>query len=122
MKIDITGLHYELNDKITEYVEKKINALDKYFVKTVSSVRAAVVLSEDPSGREGSRFVCEAIIHVPNAKPIQAKDGTINMFAAVDIVEAKLKAQILKLKTKQNPRWHQGRKWLNKIISRSQTR
>ena len=50
--------------------------------------------------------ICEAILHLPH-ETIMVKEATINMFAAVDIVEAKLKTQLKKYKdTHGNPRLH----------------
>ncbi len=123
MKLDIKGVHFELNDKITEYVTKKITGLDKYISRKdqkSDGVLAKVILSEDQSGREGTRFVCEVIMNLPGHPTLQAKDGTLNIYAAVDIVEAKLKAQLLKVKDKHNPRSQQGRKWYAKLLGRKQ--
>ncbi len=120
MKLDISGQHFELNDKIVEYVQRKIGGLEKYLPKQhMDALRVNVVLAEDAEGREGKHFVCEVIISVPHAEPIQAKEATLNVYAAVDIVEAKLKAQIAKLKARRNPRWQQGRKWLGKVFGRT---
>ncbi len=41
--------------------------------------------------------LCEVVLHVPGSV-ITVKESTINMFAAVDIVEAKLKNQLKKYK------------------------
>jgi putative sigma-54 modulation protein len=102
IKLQIATRSFELDDNIRDYLEDKIGALDKYLPRTVRSGQAHVTLSDDPSGREDNKCVCEVVINIPNAT-IQAKEATINMYAAIDIAEAKLKAQILKYKEKQEP-------------------
>lgn len=49
------------------------------------------------------------IINVPDKK-ITAKDSTMNVLAAVDIVEAKLNGQLRKYKTMCCTRWQQPRR------------
>ncbi len=106
IKLDITARNFEANNKIQTYVVDKIGGLEKYLPRKSREVAAAqVVLEEDPSGREDNRFVCEVVITVPGAKLV-SREGTLNMYAAIDIVEAKLKAQIhtYKDKTTAKPR------------------
>ncbi len=119
MKIAISGNNYELNDKITEYVEEKIERLEKYLPKGKrEGVHAKVVLTLDESGREDNQCVCEAeILGVPNSI-IQSKEATLNMFAAVDIVEAKLKSQIGRYKAKTSPRAKRGQIFVDKLLRR----
>ena len=45
----------------------------------------------------GNKYEVEVIINVPDKK-ITAKDSTMNVLAAVDIVEAKLNGQVRKYK------------------------
>lgn len=102
IKLDITGHRYELDENLLEYVEKKLGGLEKFLPKEVRSVaHGNVVLSYDPSGKEGNHYVCEGIVTVPHGK-LQAKEGTGNMYAAIDLVEAKLKVQITRYKQKQH--------------------
>lgn len=98
LKCDITARNYEIDSKMKDYVYDKICGLEKYLPRQVRETAAvAVVLEDDPNGREDNRYVCEAIVTVQGAKMV-TREGTVNMYAAIDIVEAKLKAQILKYK------------------------
>lgn len=108
MKIEITTRRFELEPKIKGYVKDKMGVLEKYVPRGArgnSSVE--VVLEDDASGREDNRFVCEVVMTV-GGETLVSREGTINMFAAVDIVEAKLKAQLAKYKDKHmlEPRRH----------------
>lgn len=115
IKLDITGRGYELSDKIKDYVDEKIGQLDKYVSKNGSDIAGKVVLIEDASGREDNRYVCEASIPLPGAT-LQAKDATVNMYAAIDIVEAKLKAQAKKYKDKHMPPSGRTRRLLGRLM------
>lgn len=117
IQLHISGHNFELSGKITDYVNDKIGALDRYLPRKARQATGTVTLSIDPSGREDNQCVCEAIIKLPGAT-LQSKEATINMYAAIDIVEAKIKAQVLKYKDKHSPRLNQRQKWLNKVLRR----
>lgn len=95
--IEITGIGYELDDKTKDYINKKIGKLDRYLPKSArDSVKAQVKLRE-VNRDNGNKYEAEVIISVPD-KTITAKDSTVNALAAVDIVEAKILAQLRKYK------------------------
>lgn len=111
MKAAITAKHFDLDPELTRYITKKLDKLDRYISRHArDSVHAEVVLRELP-GKPSNRFECEFILHLPHA-PIIAKEATINMFAAIDIVEAKIRNQLLKYKAKaeDHTAWH-SRAW-----------
>lgn len=96
-RIDTAGINIELGDDIKKYIAKKLGKLDKYMPRHArQSVRAEVKLRET-NNRLGNKYECEVILHLPSAQ-LQAKESTLNMFAAVDIVEAKIKNQLVKYK------------------------
>lgn len=96
-KIDTTGINLELNDDIKKYVGRKIGRLDKYLTRHArESVHAEVKLRQT-NNRLGNKYECEVLLYVPG-EVVQAKESTLNMFAAVDIVEEKLKNQLVKYK------------------------
>ncbi|MFI5240527.1 MAG: ribosome hibernation-promoting factor, HPF/YfiA family [Candidatus Saccharimonadia bacterium] len=119
IQLQISGNNYELNDNIVDYVETKIGELEKYLPRSVrDGVRATVTLITDQSGREDNQSICEVAILVKGSK-LQAREATINMFAAVDIVEQKLKSQILKYKQKTSPRQNRAKIFVSKIMGRA---
>jgi putative sigma-54 modulation protein len=94
--IDITGIRYEVSKELDKYVTKKISKLDKFVPRHArKSLIASVNLEERKTKTD--KYQCEVILHLPDQK-ITAKDSTVNMFAAVDIVETKLKTQLKKYK------------------------
>lgn len=100
MKIDLTTRNFEMDARLKGYVNEKLSAIEKYLPRQVREVAVVTaVLEDDPSGREDNRYVCEAVVTVPGAQLV-SREGTVNMFAAIDIVEAKLKSQVVKYKEK----------------------
>jgi putative sigma-54 modulation protein len=95
--IGIAGINLELSDDIKKYISKKIGRLNKYMPRHARKTARAQVKLRETNNKHGNKYECEAIISLPGGS-IQATEATLNMFAAVDIVEAKLKNQLLKYK------------------------
>ena len=95
--ITITGVKYELTDTTKKYVERKIGALGKYLPRHARKSATADVKIKQIDNPGGNKDEAEVIINVPDKK-ITAKDSTMNVLAAVDIVEAKLNGQVRKYK------------------------
>jgi len=104
---EISGHHTVVTDDLRKYITKKIGRLDKYMSKhSRASAHAEVKLMESKA-KDKKQNICEVVLHLPH-EIITVKEATINMFAAVDIVEAKLKNQLKKYKdTHGNPKFHQ---------------
>lgn len=115
ISLDITGRHFEVDDKIGDYLDKKIGSLDKYLPKTTAVTHASVVLAQDASNKEGNENVCEVIIDVKKDR-FQATEATSNMYAAIDICEQKLKSQITRYKDKHDPARNRGRRIVGKLF------
>jgi putative sigma-54 modulation protein len=108
IKLDITGRNFEVEEKLREYVGEKLGGLEKYVSRRArGSVSGNVVLEDDANGREDNRYVCEVVLSVPGERLV-CREGTVNMYAAIDICEAKLKSQLVKYKEKHSlvPRRH----------------
>ena len=118
--IEITGVGgYIPDDATKKYVRKRIGGLDKKATRHArKSMRAEVKLSEVNRDR-GNKYEVEAILIVPDHR-IVAKDSTMNILAATDIVEAKLAAQLRKYK--EDHVFHVGRRKLLDHFKRSYAR
>lgn len=103
--LTITGIKYELTDTTKKYVEKKVGALDKYLPRHARKSVTADVKINQINNPGGNKYEVEVILNVPE-KVITAKDSTMNVLAAVDIVEAKLVGQLRKYKQANVP--HMG--------------
>lgn len=96
-KFEIHGAHTTVDNSLKKYVTKKIGGLDRYISRhSRASAHAEVHLKEHKT-KNNNRFTCEVTMHVPH-QTIVVKENALNMYAAVDIVEAKLKQQLQKYK------------------------
>lgn len=95
--LDIHGVHFNLDDSLKKYITKKVNKLDKYLTPGIEvSAHVDVYLKENKT-KNGKQCECEVVYQLPK-ETIRIKDATINMYAAVDIVEEKLKLSLKKYK------------------------
>lgn len=95
--LTITGIKYDVDEKTKKYVTKKIGALDRYLPRHARKSVKAVVRIEELGQKDGNKYEVDVVITVPD-KTITAKDSTVNVLAAVDIVEAKLSGQLRRYK------------------------
>lgn len=101
MHIDITGVRYTPDELTKRYVRKKLGGLERYLPRHARKTFRVEVRLRDVNRTRGNKYECDAVVHVPDAT-FTAKDSTLNMLAAIDIVEAKLKNQL--------KRYHDDRK------------
>ncbi len=112
-KFEMTGVHTDMDDKLKKYITKSVAKLERYIPRHARESAHADVKLRESKAQGDKRFTAEMILHLPH-EVIAVKESTINMFAAVDIIEAKLKNKIKKYKeTHGNPRLH--RRLTNKL-------
>lgn len=110
-KLEVSGIHADVDNDLHRYVVKKIGKLDQYMSRHARvSAHAEIKLKENKI-KTRKQSTCEVILHLPH-DTITTKETTLNMYAAVDIVEAKLKNSIKKYKEK-----HEGTR-LRRIAQR----
>ncbi len=93
--IDITGVRYQIDEVTKKYVTKKVGRLQRFLPRHARKSAKAEVVLKEVNRANGNKYECDVVITVPGKK-ITAKDSTMNMLAAVDIVEAKLTTQLKK--------------------------
>ena len=96
-KIEVSGIHTEVSDDLQKYVSKKIGKLDQYMPKSARQSAHAEVKLKEQKIKQRVQCTCEVILHLPH-NVITVKETTINLYAAVDVVEEKLKNQIKRYK------------------------
>lgn len=117
MKIDVTVRGFEADEKAREYLDKKIGNLERFLTRGAKpTAHAEAVLSHDANATEASQYTCEVILSVPGER-IMSKESTTNIYAAIDIVEAKLKAQLAKYKAKHTTEKRRAR-MLTRLMGR----
>ena len=110
--IELSGLGYQIDERTKKYAIKKIARLDKYLPRHARQSVTAEVKLREVNKDNGNKYQAEIILHVPD-KTLTAKDSTINMIAAIDIVEAKIVAQLRRYKQATLP--HVGQR---RVLSR----
>lgn len=96
--IEITGVgSYAPDETVKKYVTKKIGALDRLAPRHARKTMHAEIKIEEVNRPKGNKYEVEAVITVPD-RQLTAKDSTMNVLAATDIVEAKLATQLRKYK------------------------
>lgn len=114
-KMEISGIHADVDSDLHKYVEKKIGHLDRYIPRHARESAHAEVKLKEKMIKTKKECTCEVVLHLPH-DTIMTKETTMNMYAAVDIVETKLKNQLKKYKeTHTHKRFH--RRVLNKLRS-----
>lgn len=105
-QVRVNGVHFEVDEKLKKYVTKKIGKLDRYVNRHARRSATAEVVLKEEKLKTRKNCACEVILHLPQER-ITVKEVTMNMYAAVDIVEAKLKNQLKRYKEKHDtPRLH----------------
>ena len=99
MKYEIQGKNYDIGGDIRKYIEKMLKSVEKVVPRHAKKTVHATVILREGKSKKPDRFEAEVILHLPHEELV-AKERTMNIFAATDIVEEKLKNQIRKYKTK----------------------
>lgn len=99
MKIIFKGKHIEVTDAMRNYIEKRLNKIERHFDHILEVI---VTLSV-----EKNRQIVEATLQASRAL-IRAEEETDDMYASIDKVADKLERQIRKYKEKYFQKPHPG--------------
>lgn len=102
-KIDITGNNYKVEDSLRKYAEKRIGKLDRYLPRGFKKDVVVTVIVTEVGRAHGEKYEISAAMEIPGGKVIAAKDECTNVFAGIDLVEAKLTGQIRRYKLDVKP-------------------
>ena len=118
-KIEIAGIHTEADKEVKKYVTKKIAKLDFYMPRHARKSAHAEVKLKENKLKARKQCSVEVTIFMPG-EVVTAKETTVNMYAAIDIVEEKLKAQLRRYKSlnssSKNRNGAKVRAFLGKIV------
>ncbi|MBQ3325818.1 ribosome-associated translation inhibitor RaiA [Candidatus Saccharibacteria bacterium] len=102
-KIEISGNKYKVEESFRKYAEKRIGKLDRYLPRgNKKDVIAKIVVTEVDKAH-GNKYEISAAMEIPGGKVLAAKDESSNVFAGIDIIEAKLMGQIRRFKLESTP-------------------
>ena len=98
--IAISGVKFTPDEQTRRYVIDKISRLDRFLPRHARKSVSAEVKLREVNRDHGNKYEAEVILNLPK-RQVTARDSTVNMLAAVDIVEAKLTTQLRKYKDAQ---------------------
>lgn len=101
MQMILKGKNIEITDWLHEYVEKKVDRLDRYMPE-IQEVR--VELSVEKTRSSQDRQVAQVTVR-SNGLILRAEERTDDMFSAIDAVMDKMHRQIVRYKGKRIDRW-----------------
>jgi len=102
-KIEIVGNGHKIEESFKKYVEKRIGKLDRYLPRGSKKGVIAKVIVTEIGKNKGEKYEISAAMDIPGGKVVAAKDECSNIFAGVDLVEAKLTGQIRRYKLEVQP-------------------
>jgi putative sigma-54 modulation protein len=111
-KLEISAQHTEVTPDLKKYIEKKIGSLDRFVPRHARKTVHAEVKLKESQAKNKQQCSCNVILHLPH-DVLDASETTVNMFAAIDVVETKLKTQLKKYKDT-----HTNKKLRHKIYAR----
>ena len=96
MRITMSGKNFNISEKVSGRLERKLNKLDRYFAAEVDAqVRLAL--------EKNDRNICEITIPIEDGI-VRAEESAEDMFKAIDRCIEKLERQIRKYRTKLEKR------------------
>lgn len=98
-KFEVQGVHIKIDSDLKDHVNKKIGRLDRYISRHNRESAHAEVYLKEAKTKGKNRCTCEVTFFLPK-QTIVVKEDASTMYAAVDIVEAKLKQQLQNYKDK----------------------
>jgi putative sigma-54 modulation protein len=101
MQYSLKGKNIEVTDWLRQYVEKKVQRLDRYLPDTYE---ARVELSAQKTRSSQDRQVAQLTVR-SNSDIMRAEERADDMFAAIDTVFDKMGRQIARYRGKRMDRW-----------------
>ncbi len=116
IKTEQIGVHTTITEELKKYIDKKIGKLEKYLPKDARESAHAEVFIKESKIKTKVQHTAEVVLKLKH-ETITAKETTVNPFAAIDIVEAKMKNQLKRYKDK-----HGHSKFHHRVISKMKRR
>ncbi|MCA9325886.1 ribosome-associated translation inhibitor RaiA [Candidatus Saccharibacteria bacterium] len=96
-KLELSGEHFVIDENLRKYVNKKFGRLDRYMPRHSRESAHLEVHMKEHKSKGQKECICSVTMHLPN-ETVNIKEKTRNMYAAVDILQVKLKQQIQRYK------------------------
>jgi len=117
-KIDVSGSNYKVEENFKKYATRKIGKLDRYLPRGHKKDVVAKIVVTEVNRDKGNKYEISCAMEIPGGKVISSKDECSNLYAGVDILEAKLTGQIRRFKLEQTPHLKKEKRGLRGLFSR----
>jgi putative sigma-54 modulation protein len=97
MQLIVQGKNIQVTDRLREYVETKVNRLDRY-LSTITDAR--MELASEQTRKHGDRQIAQLTVH-SKGMMLRAEERSGDIFTSVDMVLDKMKRQIDRYKSKR---------------------
>ena len=102
-KIELNGNGYKIEEPLRKYARKRLSKLDRYLPRGYKKDVSAKVTINEIGKNKGEKYEIAVAMDIPGGKVLTAKDQCTNIFAGMDLVEAKLLGQIRRYKLEMQP-------------------
>ena len=99
--IEISGSNYQVEEGFKKYVEKRLGKLDRHLPRNHRKDVVVKVVVTEVDRAHGNKYEISVSMDIPGGKVLAAKDEASNVYAGIDIIEAKLDGQIRRFKTEK---------------------
>lgn len=100
MKINVKATGIELTPAISDYVDKKISALEKYFSQSPDAVARVEVGRNTQHHKSGEVFKAE--VHIMGSGfDLYAVSESTDLYSAIDIVKDEIARELTRVKGKR---------------------
>lgn len=99
--IEISGSNYKVEESFKKYVIKRIGKLDRHLPRDHRKDVVVKVVVTEVNRDHGNKYELSVSMDIPGGKVLAAKDEASNVYAGIDIIEAKLDGQIRRFKTEK---------------------
>ena len=96
-RLEIQGVHVTVDENLKKYITRKIGHLDRYMSPQSKQCARAEVQLKESKVKNNSHCIVTITMHLPHQN-IVIKERALNMYAAIDIVEVKVKQQLQRYK------------------------
>lgn len=115
-KIEMSGNGYKIDEPFKKYAQKRLGKLDKYLPRGFKKDVVMKVVVVEVGKNKSEKYEISATMEITGGKVIAAKDECSNVFAGVDLIEAKLMGQIRRYKLEVQP--HRQKRSLKDLFIR----
>jgi len=94
VELQISGVHYQVSDKVKTYISDKLGTLGKYHTG-LQKVHVTI------HPQEKNRIRVDVDMHLPHGRDVVAHDAEETIYSAIDMVHDKAAAQLRKIHDKE---------------------